>query len=80
MLSDNIGNNYPQVPAIRLPAAQADLNPNPAIRPGEKMEKLIVFDPPLDAIEYLRLELPAAGFGGSEPLRFQIPKSLLSGM
>jgi hypothetical protein len=80
VLTDNIGNSYPQVPAIRLPAAQADLNPNPAVRPGEKMEKLIVFDPPLAAIEYLRLELPAAGFGGSEPLRFQIPKSLLTGL
>jgi hypothetical protein len=77
VLTDNIGNNYPQVPALRLPAAQADLNPNPAVRPGQKIEKLIVFDHPLDSVEYLRLELPSSGFSGAEPLRFQIPKSML---
>ena len=77
VLTDNIGNNYPQVPALRLPAAQAELEANPAVRPGQKIEMLIVFDHPLDSIEYLRLELPAAGFSGGEPLRFQIPKSML---
>jgi hypothetical protein len=77
-LTDDKNNNYPQTPAIRLPAAQADLDANPALRPMETVEKQLVFDPPIGSAEYLRLELPAVGFSGSEPLRFQIPKTMFA--
>ena len=80
LLTDQAGNSFVQVPAVRLSAAQADLGASPTVRPGETVQKDLLFDPPLETSEYLRLELPAAGFGGSEPLRFQIPRAMFSGM
>ncbi len=80
LLTDQAGNSFMQTPAIRLSAAQADLSASAAVRPGETVEKDLLFDPPLETSEYLRLELPASGFGGSEPLRFQIPRAMFSGM
>jgi hypothetical protein len=79
-LTDQAGNSFLQTPAIRLSTAQADLGASPSVRPGESVEKDLLFDPPLETSEYLRLELPAAGFGGSESLRFQIPRAMFSGM
>jgi hypothetical protein len=75
-LIDNVGNNYKQTSMISLAGVQ--LSADVAVRPGQKVEKELVFPPPLDTIEHLRLELAPAGFGGEEPLRFQISKAFLS--
>jgi hypothetical protein len=74
-LVDNIGNPYKQVPTMsvfgaKLPGA-ADL----ALRPAESRQSELVFPLPLDTVEYLRLELSPAAYGGNEPLRWQIPKA-----
>jgi len=79
LLVDDKGNAYPQIEAIRLPSSQAELGNNPSLRPGESSEKHLLFDRPIDNIEYLRIELAPGGFGGSEPLRFQIPKAMWTG-
>jgi GYF domain 2 len=79
-LVDNAGNNYAQVPALRLVGAQSALGEDSSLRPGKACQKDLVFPPPLETIEYLRLELSPAGFAGSEPLRFQIPKSMVNGL
>jgi GYF domain 2 len=79
-LVDNVGNNYAQVPALRLFGAQTLLGEDSSLRPAKACQKDLVFPPPLDTIEYLRLELSPAGFGGSEPLRFQIPKAMVNGL
>jgi len=79
ILVDDKGNSYPQIEAIRLPSSQAELGRNPSLRPGESNEKHLLFDRPIDNVEYLRIELAPGGFGGSEPLRFQIPKSMWTG-
>lgn len=76
-LTDNVGNTYKQTPALHVFGAKS--SDDNALRPANSTEKELVFQPPLEAIEYLRLELPPAGFGGTEPLRFQIPKALMSG-
>jgi hypothetical protein len=34
----------------------------------------------LETVEYLRLELPPAGFSGTDSLRFQIPKAMVGGL
>lgn len=77
-LVDNVGNKYKQTPMISLFGVQ--LNPDVAVRPGQKSEKDLVFPPPLASVEYLRLELSSGGFSGSEPLRFEIPKSMIEGL
>lgn len=79
LLIDDQGNGYPQIEAIRLSTAQAELGRNPSLRPGESSEKHLLFEPPLEAAAYLRIELAPGGFGGNEPLRFQIPKSMWAG-
>ncbi|MEX0675482.1 MAG: DUF4339 domain-containing protein [Pirellulales bacterium] len=79
-LTDNVGNNYPQTPAVQLFGAQAALGANNSLRPGNVVEKELVFEVPLESIEYLRLELSPAGFGGVEPLRFQIQRSMVTGL
>lgn len=79
-LTDNAGNNYKQVHGLSLFGAQLDFGADHALRPGNKKTVDLVFPPPLDSIEYLRLELSSGGFGGSDSLRFQIPRAMISGM
>ncbi len=74
ILTDNAGNNYKQTPLHMIFGAKI-VPQDQALRPGKITQTELVFPPPLDTIEYLRLELPPNGFGGEEPLRFQIPKT-----
>jgi hypothetical protein len=76
LLTDNAGNNYRQTPLHMIFGAKI-VSQDQSLRPGKLTETELVFPPPLDAIEYLRLELPPSGFSGSEPLRFQIPKAAI---
>lgn len=76
LLTDNAGNNYKQTPLHMIFGAKI-VPQDQSLRPGKLTEAELVFPPPLDAIEYLRLELPPSGFSGSEPLRFQIPKAAI---
>ena len=80
VLADNFGNAYKQTSALRITGAAQTLGKDTSIRPGKRGEAELVFDPPLDHIEYVRLELSPGGFSGTEPLRFQIPKVTITGM
>jgi hypothetical protein len=77
LLTDNVGNKYPQAHMLSLFGAQLNLGPEQGLRPGDAKKFELVFPPPLESIEYLRLELSPGGFGGEEPLRFQIPKEMI---
>jgi hypothetical protein len=79
-LTDSAGNNYKQAHSLSLFGAQLDFGADHALRPGNSKAVELVFPPPLDSIEYLRLELSANGFGGTDPLRFQIPRAMINGM
>lgn len=48
-----------------------------SIYPGQAVEDTLVFETPIDATEYLRLELPAKNFGGTGNIRLQIPKNMI---
>jgi hypothetical protein len=48
-----------------------------AIGPNQRIDDLLVFDPPAEGAEFLRLRLPAAAFGSSGDLRFQIPREMI---
>jgi hypothetical protein len=48
-----------------------------SLDPGKALEDLLVFEPPRNEIHFLRLELPAAAFGDTGSLRFQIPKEMI---
>jgi hypothetical protein len=79
-LADNIGNPYKQVPGVSVFGTQLPAGQDLALRPAQSREAELVFPPPLESIEYLRLELSPAAYGGSEPLRWQIPKALIKGL
>ena len=76
LLTDNSGNNYKQTPLHMIFGAKI-VPQDQSLRPGKLTETELVFPPPLDAIEYLRLELPPSGFSGSDSLRFEIPKAAI---
>jgi hypothetical protein len=78
-LTDNFGNPYKQTPTMMLFGNTVTVGKDNAVRPGKSAAGDLVFPPPLDTIEYLRLELSPGGFGGDEPLRFQIPKAMIAG-
>ncbi len=76
LLVDNSQHNY------KLRAFTTDTQITGRERPKGLYPKLyaddyLVFEQQPPDIEYLRLELPAAAFGGVGHLRFQIPKSMI---
>ncbi|HEV3136420.1 MAG TPA: hypothetical protein VGZ26_00925 [Pirellulales bacterium] len=79
ILADNFGNKYKQTPINLIFGGALTMNQDNSIRPGKVAEKELLFAPPLETIEYLRLELPPAGFSGTDSLRFQIPKAMITG-
>lgn len=79
-LVDNIGNAYKQISTLSVFGAKLPGAGDAALRPGKSASLDLVFPPPLESIEYLRLESSPAGFSGAEPLRFQIRRALVTGM
>jgi len=79
-LVDNVGNAYKQVATFSVFGAKLPGPDDIALRPGKSTSLELVFPPPLESIEYLRLELSPAGFSGAEPLRFQIRRELVTGL
>jgi predicted RNA-binding Zn-ribbon protein involved in translation (DUF1610 family) len=48
-----------------------------SIHPGERLEDLVIFERPVPAIKFLRLELPLAALGQTGTFRLQIPANLI---
>jgi hypothetical protein len=76
-LTDNNGNIYK---IITFGFAQAIYNTRDesSIYPQQGFTDLVVFEKPVDGIKWIHLELPAANFGGSGMIRFEIPASRIS--
>jgi len=70
-LKDNFNNNYRRITFGVFTRVKDQLS-SESIRPGTSVEDVLVFEQPIDRINYLRLELPASAFGGKGKLRFQI--------
>jgi len=70
-LSDDRGKTLRQTLLVREP------RPPVPIEPGKDFEDLLLFEPPADGFQALRLELPALAFGGVGTIYFQIPPSML---
>jgi hypothetical protein len=81
VLKDNLGYPYKLIPQIQLMGGGLKLDGGVVpLRPGESSKAELVFPVPDSKIEYLRLELSPNAYGGSEPLRFQIPKAMVKGL
>jgi hypothetical protein len=70
VLRDDTGKQYKVQPA---PTGGRLL----VIEPQDSLGDTLLFEPPTEPVEYLRLELPAAAVNGEGVLRFEIPKEMI---
>jgi len=76
ILEDNHGNKYKRV-TLGVEATPIGGVTRESIYPGKAVTDVLVFEKPVGAVEWLRLELPAKNFGGAGVLRFQIPSLMV---
>jgi HEAT repeat protein len=75
-LSDDQGHAYKLVTFGGDRRAAGQLR-SESIGPKKTVNDLIVFDPPGNGVEFLKLELPARNFGGSGRIGFRLPRSAI---
>jgi hypothetical protein len=76
-LTDNFGNPYKRISLEPGAQIRGQISTATSVYPRKRIEDLLVFEPPVDKVQYLRLELPATAFGGTGSLRLQIPKGMI---
>lgn len=76
-LEDNFGNSYKRISFGFGSNPIGAVEGSESIYPNKSVTDVLVFETPLETIEYLRLELPAKNFGGTGMLRLQIPKDMI---
>jgi hypothetical protein len=76
-LKDNFGNSYKRISFGPGSYPVGAVERSASIYPNKSVTDVLVFEVPLNTIEYLRLELPAKNFGGTGMLRLQIPKAMI---
>jgi hypothetical protein len=69
-LGDEHGNRYK---LIRIQGEQSS-----SIYPGKDYTDEVIFEPPVDTAQTLRLVLPATAFGGKGTVHFEIPRTLIT--
>jgi hypothetical protein len=74
-LRDNTGHLYKAVPAA--PTSGGGLQRTTPIAPRGQVEDTLLFQPPPDTVEFLRLELPAAAVAGAGVLHLEIPRKMI---
>jgi hypothetical protein len=74
-LKDNFDNSYKRIGFGLGSYPIGAVERSESIYPNKSVADVLVFEVPLDTVEYLRLELPAKNFEGTGMVRFQIPKS-----
>jgi len=75
-LTDDAGNSY-RLQTYRLVTVEGQQD-DTSIYPRESVKDLLVFERPIDNLEELLLELPAAAFGEPGTLYFRIPKEMIT--
>ncbi len=78
VLRDNFGNAYKRVGFGFTTRVVGQIS-NESIYPGKAVSDVLVFEPPIGALDYLHLELPAGAFDGTGRLRLEIPKNMIEG-
>jgi len=73
---DNHDNIYKRIDFGFSTHAQGHVESD-SLYPGKSLYDVLVFEPPISDIDYLRLELPAKNFGGEGMIRFEIPKTMI---
>jgi hypothetical protein len=76
-LTDDVENSYKRITLELGGQIPGQISTATSIYPGTRVEDLLVFEPPIDNVQFLRLKLPAGAFGGTGTLCLQVPKSML---
>jgi hypothetical protein len=74
---DNFDNSYKRINFGLGTYPVGAIERSESIYPSKSLTDVLVFELPVDTIEFLRLELPAKNFGGTGMLRLRIPKSMI---
>jgi hypothetical protein len=77
-VTDNFGNTYKRFTPTLGEEIPGQVSTVTSIYPEKTMEDLLVFELPLDNVEYLHLELPAGACGMTGKVYLQIPKSMIT--
>jgi len=77
-LTDNNSNNYARIDITPSKFDGTSFDDSASIYPEKEQLEEIVFEAPVEKIEWLHLELPAENIGGSGMLRFEIPMQKIS--
>lgn len=72
-MRDDLGSNYGR---MATPGLAGQLRKE-SLYPGDVKVDLIVFERPVPNYRQLELTLPGSAFGETEPVRFQIPRSMV---
>jgi len=75
-LSDNFDNTYRLVAFGMMSRPKGQLI-RESIYPGKEVTDVLIFEQPVDKASELKLELPAANFGGEGFIRIKIPASVI---
>jgi len=76
-LSDEFGNTYRYMDPGYGTSIDGQLS-GEAIYPGQSVEDLLAYEPPVATATEVRLELPAKNFGGTGKLRLKLPRDRFS--
>jgi hypothetical protein len=76
-VTDNFGNKYKRFNPALGDEIPGQISTATSIYPETTIEDLLVFEPPLENIQYLHLELPAGACGMTGSLYLQIPKKMI---
>ncbi|MBW3598548.1 MAG: hypothetical protein KY475_14910 [Planctomycetes bacterium] len=75
-LTDDVDNRYRMV-NFGSTATIKDTETNTSLYPGKSINDAVVFELPIEGVEYLRLKLAAKGCGEEGEFRFQIPPAMI---
>lgn len=75
-LQDNFGNTYKRI-SFGFGTEIIGHTQSGSVYPGKSLSDVLVFELPVDTVQYLNLELPAKNFGGDGMLRLQIPAQMI---
>jgi hypothetical protein len=77
LLSDNMNRTF-EPKAFDAAVKIAGRRDKDALTPGHQVKEILIYAPPPTGVDYLRLELPAAAFGGTGAFKFQIPRGMFA--
>ena len=75
-VKDNFGNTYRRTGFGSMDKIEGQTS-SASLYPGKSVTDVLVFEPPLEGVEHLDLELPGENFGGTGMIRLRIKAAMI---